>query len=180
MRKAYGSHWIMAVLVLTLLVGLLVFTATASAGSKARPFRGCAVGQVTFTFGTPEDPNDSPWGPYGMWTNTAVAGNVSHLGASLMTGRHPTPGGTDIAGGHMKLVAANGDELWMTYTGYAPLPGPSTEVVVVNVCYTICGGTGRFVDASGGGEMTGYAQFLGYDVFAWPATFVWSGGTIVY
>lgn len=168
--------------VFLVVLGLVVvaFSATASAAGKARPFKGYAVGQCTFTFGTPEDPNDSPWGPYGMWTNTDVAGDVSHLGASVMTGRHPTPGETDIADGKMKLVAANGDEVWMTYTGYAPPVDPATGLVVVEVDYTISGGTGRFAGASGGGEMTGYVTFLGFDVFAWPATFVWSGGTIVY
>ena len=163
-------------------LALLAFSATANAGKKARPFQGYMVGQVTFTLGTPEDPNDSPWfPPYGMWTNSDVAGHVSHLGASVLTARHPTPGGTDIAGGKMKLVAANGDKVWITYTGYALLPTPGvTDVFPVDLDFTIVGGTGRFAHASGGGDMTAWLKFLGYDVFAWPATFTWSGCTIRY
>jgi len=158
----------------------VAWSATASAAGKARPFQGYAVGQCTFTFGTPEDPNDSPWGPYGMWTNTEVAGDVSHLGASVLTGRHPTPEATDIGDGNMKLVAANGDEVWMTYTGSAPPPSPETGMIVVSIDYTISGGTGRFAGASGGGQMTAHVQALGFEVFAWPATFTWRGGMIVY
>ncbi len=155
----------------------LAFSATANAASKARPFKGHMVGQVTFAPTQPGEVNPSPWG---LWTNSYVVGNASHLGRSVLIARHPTPGGTDIEDGHMKLVAANGDEVWITYTGYAPLPGPDTKVIVVEIDFTITGGTGRFAAASGGGDMTAYVQFLGYDVFAWPATFVWSGCTISY
>ena len=75
----------------------------------------------------------------------------------------------------MKLVAANGDEVWMTYSGYAPYPVigvPST--IVVDVDFTIVGGTGRFADASGGGEMTGYVEFPGeLTLGPWPASWIW-------
>jgi len=79
----------------------------------------------------------------------------------------------------MKLVAANGDEVRITYSGGYTPPGPD-GVIVVEVDFTITGGTGRFAAASGGGDMTAYVKFLGFDVFVWPATFVWSGGTIKY
>lgn len=163
-------------------LALLAFSATANAGKQARPFKGYAVGQVTFTLGTADDPNSSPWfPPYGMWTNSYVIGNASHLGRSVLTARHPTPGGTEIADGTMKLVAANGDEVKITYTGYAPLPTPGvTDVFPVELDFTIVGGTGRFAAASGGGDMTAWVTFQGYDDFAWPATFNWSGCTIRY
>jgi hypothetical protein len=157
---------------------LMAFSATASAAKKSRPFQGYMVGQVTFTPTQPGEENPSPWG---LWTNSNVSGDVSHLGASVLTARHPTPGGTEIAGGKMKIVAANGNELWITYTGYAPLPTPGvTDVFPVDLDITITGGTGRFAAASGGGDMTAWVKFLGYDVFVWPATFVWSGCTIRY
>jgi len=70
------------------------------------------------------------------------------------------------------LVAANGDEVWIDYTGYAPYPilgVPST--IVVDVAFTIVGGTGRFINASGGGEITGYAEFAGvFDLGRGPRT----------
>ena len=62
----------------------------------------------------------------------------------------------------MKLIAANDDEIWMTYSGFAPYPEigvPGT--IVVDIDFTIVGGTGRFADASGGGKMTAHVQFPG-------------------
>ena len=169
------------VILMVCALALLAFSATANAGHKARPFKGSAVGQVTFTPGTAEDPNDSPWNPpYGMWTNSYAVGTAAHLGACVLTARHPTPGGTDIAGGTMKIVAANGAEVWITYTGFAPLPTTTTDVFPVDLDFTIVGGTGRFDSATGGGEMTVWVTFQGYDDFEWPATFEWSGCRIRY
>ena len=57
----------------------------------------------------------------------------------------------------MTLVAAHGDRVWIEYTGNAPYPVvgvPST--IVVDVDFTIVGGTGRFTHASGGGDMTAH------------------------
>ena len=149
---------------------LLAFTATASAKTKALPFQGHVVGDVVFTL----DPGSTH--PTHMWTDSSAVGDVSHLGATVMTGRHPTPTGVDIGGGHMKLVAANGDEVWIDYTGYAPYPVPGVpSTIVVDVAFTIVGGTGRFINASGGGEMTGSAAFAGvFDLGPWPAHWDWN------
>lgn len=51
----------------------------------------------------------------------------------------------------MTLVAANGDQVWIEYSGSAPSPGPDKKVIVVDLDFTIVGGTGRFTDASGAG-----------------------------
>jgi hypothetical protein len=160
--------------VVSLVVLGLVFvagSATASAATKARPFQGYMIGACSFV------PDVAS--PTGMWTISDTRGDVSRLGASVMSARHPTPTGVAIDAGTMKLVAANGDEVWITYTGGFTPPGPD-GILVVGLDFTITGGTGRFSAASGGGEMTGYVTFLGFDVSVWPATFVWSGATIVY
>ena len=160
-------------LVLLVVLGLVfvAWSATASAATKARPFQGYVTGACSFV-------SDAA-SPTGMWTITDTRGDVSHLGASVMTARHPTPTGAAIENGAMKLVAASGDEVWITYTGGFTGPGPD-GVLVVDLDFKITGGTGRFATASGGGEMTGYVTFLGFEVFVWPATFVWSGATIRY
>lgn len=154
----------------------LAVSATASAKPKDRPFKGYVSGEVVFTF-DPASP--SPWD---LWTDSSAVGSVSHLGLTEMTGRHPTPETTDISGGNMTLVAANGDEVWMTYSGYAPFPVegvPST--IVVDLDFTIVPGTGRFAHASGGGEMTGYVEFPGFfGPGPWPAYWVWGDATIRY
>ena len=148
---------------------LLAFTATASAASKARPFQGYVTGQVWFTYDLA-----SP-SPLDLWSDSSGVGDVSHLGATVMTSRHPTPTGDAITGGNMKLVAANGDEVWATYSGSAPFPVigvPST--IVAHTVFAIYGGTGRFVDASGGGDMTGYVQFPGeLNPGPWPVVWTW-------
>jgi hypothetical protein len=150
---------------------LLAFTATASAAPVERPFKGYLTGQVWFT------PDPASPSPTGLWSDSSGCGDVSHLGATLMTGRHPTPTGDQITDGHETLVAANGDKLSITYSGYAPFPVigvPSTIVAVTQ--FDITGGTGRFAHASGGGEMTGYVQFPGQLTLGpWPVTWVWSG-----
>ena len=75
----------------------------------------------------------------------------------------------------MKLVAANGEEVWMDYDGSAPFPVigvPST--IVVDVEFTIVGGTGRFSDASGHGQMTAKVEFPGeLTLGPWPASWTW-------
>ena len=128
-------------------LALAVFTAAASAKRVERPFKGCVSGQAVFT------PDPASPSPTGLWTDSSAVGHVSHLGLTVMTSRHPTPTGNTITGGDMKLVAANGDEVWIAYSGSAPFPVigvPSTIVVAVD--FTIVGGTGRFAHASGGGR----------------------------
>ena len=154
---------------------LLVFTAAASAKRVDRPFKGCVCGQAVFT-PDPESPS-----PVGLWTDSSAVGCVSHLGRTVMSSRHPTPTGDTITGGNMKLVAASGAEVWITYSGYAPFPVlgiPST--IVVDTDFTIVGGTGRFAHASGGGESTAYIEFPGVlDLGPWPAHWTWKA-TISY
>jgi hypothetical protein len=150
-------------------LALAVFATAASAKSVTRPFKGLVSGEVVFT------PDSQSPSPTGLWTDSSAVGTVSHLGMTMMTGRHPKPTGTDIAGGEMKLVAASGAEVWITYGGYAPYPEigvPST--IVVDVDFTIVGGTGRFAHATGGGAMTGYVEFPGeLTLGPWPAHWTW-------
>jgi hypothetical protein len=155
-------------------LALAVFTAAASAKRVDRPFKGCVCGQAVFT--------PDPASPTGLWTDSSAVGCVSHLGRTVMSSRHPTPTGDTITGGNMKLVAANGDEVWIAYSGSAPFPVmgvPSTIVVAVD--FTIVGGSGRFAHASGGGEMTGYVEFPGeLNLGPWPAYWTWRHATIRY
>ena len=97
------------------------------------------------------------------------------MGRTEMSSRHPTPPGDTITGGSMRLVAANGDEVWIAYTGNAPFPVigvPGT--IVVDVDFTVVGGTGRFARASGGGAMTAYVEFPGeLTPGPWPGHWTW-------
>lgn len=102
-------------------------------------------------------------------------GVASHLGRTTMSSRHCTPMGDNFGPGEMTLVAANGDELYMTYTGSAPYPAPGTEVIVGTSTNMITGGTGRFEGATGTLEMTIEIQFEGLDDPSWPATWTMTG-----
>jgi hypothetical protein len=160
-----------AVILVTLALVVTGLAPAATANASLRPFKGTVVGEVSF-------PLDTSC-PAGRRTDSAAVGTVSHLGRSEMFSHHCTPAGSDITGGRMTLVAANRDEVSITYSGSAPFPGPGTEVIVVDIDFEIVGGTGRFADASGGGEMTAYIVFAGFEEPVWPASWVWEG-TISY
>jgi hypothetical protein len=108
-------------------------------------------------------------------TVEGARGVASHLGRTMMSGRHCTPTGDDFGPGEMTLTAANGDALYMTYTGSAPFPAPGTEVIVGTTTATITGGTGRFEDATGTVEMVIEIQFEGFEDPSWAATWTMTG-----
>lgn len=139
----------------------------AGADSSARPFKGSMNGEVTFV----------PDGgcPIGIRTLSDATGEASHLGNSVLSSGHCTPTGDQISGGMMTLVAANGDEVNVAYTGTAPFPAPGTEIIVADIDFEILGGTGRFEGATGRGDMTGYIVFAGFGEPVWPASWVWTG-----
>jgi hypothetical protein len=142
----------------------------ASARSDSRPFKGEMSGSVLFV--PDEGCINNDWL---MRTDSVASGNVSHLGRTEMTGSHCTPAETAVEGGEMALVAANGDEVYIEYAGFAPGPDPDTGIIHVELDYMIVGGSGRFDGAHGGGEMTAEVVFEGFDDFEWPATWSWTG-----
>ncbi len=172
MRKA-ALTTMMIVMVCALV--LVAFTATATAKAADRPFSGLVIGKVSFTPDGGLGPSPSPTG---LWTVSSAAGISRPLGGTVMMSHHPTPPGDNISDGLMTLVAANGDKVSIQYTGYAPFPIPGvTKVIVVDVDFTIVGGTGHFAHASGGGDMTAYIKFPGNftDPNPWPAVWYWQG-----
>jgi hypothetical protein len=158
-----------AVLVLAIVVPV-------SADSAARPFRGWVTGEVSFVEVplTVCTPSATVFG--GLRTESAAAGQSTHLGATLMTSRHCTPAGDAFGPGTMELRSAQGDEVWLTYTGSAPFPIPGvTTVIEASIDFDIVGGTGRFADADGSGTMVAHIVFQGFGDPAWPTTWWWSG-----
>ena len=76
---------------------------------------------------------------------------ISHLGqvigVSTTTANPPTPG---VRVDPLRLSAANGDEIHAVGTGGASGPDPrNPNRVLVEVVFTITGGTGRFENSSG-------------------------------
>jgi hypothetical protein len=155
-----------------LAIGALVvagLATAASARSDSRPFKGSVDGVVFFVPDT-ECPND-----FSLRTDSEATGTVSHLGRTTMTSQHCTPDGTDIAGGTMTLVGANGDAVFIEYAGTAPPPDPDTGIITVDLVYVIVGGDGRYEDAHGGGDMVASVVFEGFDDMEWPGSWSWTG-----
>lgn len=168
MRKLLGVAVLLAAL-----MAFVVAAATADTGGTDRPFKGTLVGSATVA------PDASC--PIGLRTWSEASGTASHLGFVSMSSNHCTPATNVIAGGEMTLVAANGDEVHMTYSGTCdpfPLP-PVGETITCNTPGVIVGGTGRFANATGGTLTTALVTWTGFGAPFLPATWTWVG-TIAY
>ena len=131
MQRSYNTRILM--LALCLLLGAL------PAAVAARPFGLSGSGNLTFTGGNP---------PTGA-TLTA-SGTATHLGRWTSDGvlsftPHPTDPTLILASGTQTFIAANGDELDVTFIN-AVL---DTTTGIANGVFIFVGGTGRFEDASG-------------------------------
>lgn len=145
---------------------LMLFGAGAAvADPSVRPFKGTVVGEATF-------PSAEFCVPIPVQTVSTAAGTFSHLGRTTMSSRHCAPPADEITGGETTLVAANGDQLFITYGGVLTF---DPEVIEFNGEFQIVGGTGRFDGATGGGAMTGFIVFEGILDPAWPGTWIFEG-----
>ena len=169
MKKLFSAAVLFAAL-----AAFVVTAAAADTGGSDRPFTGTVSGSATF-------PEDSTCPFTGRRTWSEASGVASHLGLVTMASNHCTPPADLITGGHMTLVAANGDEVHMTYSGTASAPPfpPVGETLTVNSENVIVGGTGRFANATGQAHVTALVTFAGFGVPVWPITWTWDG-TISY
>jgi hypothetical protein len=133
-------------LILTSFLALTVVApgaAVAKHGGTDRPWKGKGSGTTTVNIGT------NP-----LSGSTEGIARVSHLGKTSYSSSFTftlTGLETFTIAGTQTLVAANGDELFLSFTGTGTFtgaftPGQTSDVTVV---YTVTGGTGRFDDASG-------------------------------
>ena len=168
MRKMLGAAALFAAF------GALVVSAGAAAtGGSDRPFTGKVAGAAHV------EPDSSC--PIGLRTVSEASGTASHLGAVSISASHCTPVADVLADGEWTFVAANGDKLYMTYTGTCspfPLP-PVGETITCHTQNTIVGGTGRFTNATGEVHVTGLVTWTGFGAPFLPASFTWDG-TISY
>ena len=113
--------------------------ATAAAAATALPFRGSVTADETGQFQPPNLVHSQDVG----------TGNATHLGRFAWFSTFTIVQGGDGIGratGTAVLTAANGDQLFATFTGVGMLVN---GVADVHEAYVITGGTGRFADASG-------------------------------
>jgi hypothetical protein len=122
-----------------------------------RPIIGTLTGEVAFPL------NDECEGITGAWwqTTTVAVGEMDHFGLTEHYSTHcATLDGMSLVGGEASFVAANGDELWTTYTGQVLAPPP---VIAILAEYVVTGGTGRFEGASGTIMAMVYVTFVGME-----------------
>ena len=153
-------------------VAILAFAAgpVMARGDEQRPFKGVAQGHgmVVVDLACPH------FG--GLRSAFTTAGQASHMGRFALGFNHCTPTGPYLTGTEMTFVAANGDEVYATYTaGPFPVVGEDPEVFDAPVDFVIVGGSGRFEGASGGGHITLTVAWPGFAPNYWPATLVFEG-----
>jgi hypothetical protein len=125
-------------MVLLGVVPLVLATApvgVAATGGTDRPFTATMAGEARWEF-----PGESASGCKTVTTFTDASGTATHLGAVQASWSHcPDEPGYD-QDGRLRIVAANGDELYGVYD----YPG-----IDMGSPITVTGGTGRFAEAAG-------------------------------
>jgi len=132
-------------LVLTALT-LLPLAYPAMAGDEV-PYKGKEVGAITrgaFQF------------PFSH-QSTAAEGEATYIGHYTLTGNFVVDVRSGTATGVFTLIAANGDKLFSTMTGYALQPPSLKETVDT---HTVTGGTGIFEGATGSWVLDSHFAFL--------------------
>ena len=181
------------ILALLGVAAIAVAFATPAAATQGQhvPFRMHAVGAdrpLNMSPGFPfvRDTFDGRCTAPSDWVTTIdLRGTAAHLGRVTAVASHctqidifTTPNPGVFQDGRMVVEAANGDELWLTYTGgfvFTPQGAPDvglSEITFSTV--TVVGGTGRFDGATG--SLTGSAL----DVFPTGPNTADFGGWIVY
>ena len=114
------------------------------------PFKGSYAGVL-----------DPPHGP--PPETLSGAGSATHLGASsnsgygVVTGPATCPGGFAARNDEVLTSTDKGDQIYFTSTSQDCPVSPGIFQAVGT--FTVTGGTGRFVDARGGGNLTGRPDF---------------------
>ena len=142
--------------------GVLTLAPTATASpttSHPQPIAGTTSGADAYA--SPATcPNGASWRFIGSGT-----GWMSHLGRVTATNTHCTFAVEGVfSGGEMTMTAANGDDLFMRYSGSFVLDNPTSPARSdIELSWQIVGGTGRFEGAQGTGTGTGYSLITGQD-----------------
>jgi hypothetical protein len=115
----------------------VVSTAFADKGGTNLPFKATLAGTASWEF-----PGESPSNCTVVTTFTEATGQATHMGQIEAFWSHCPAEPDYLNDGRLRLIAANGDELYGTYNY-----DPNSESN--NIPITINGGTGSFADASG-------------------------------
>lgn len=86
-----------------------------------------------------------------------VLGPVAFMGKDCVTPSGPL---LNFSNGRITLLTGSGEVIYANYSGQAVPTGEGTKVVFSNATFQITGGTGRYHQASGGGDFTGSQELL--------------------
>lgn len=146
MRSKKRAQTVLTVLFTVLLtLGMTPSAAADSSGAHERPFKMEFSGTVEVVVG-------ADWCDGLPWVGVLIVadeGHATHMGRAYGEASQCTNTATgEVARGEVTMIAANGDELWGTYSGaaLAPLPDGTGQIGVIQIFY---GGTGRFANATG-------------------------------
>ncbi len=151
-------------------------TATAAmvhAEERLRPFWGNAKGEVSFVL-------SDACSAQPVQTLSIAHGSVAHLGhTTLATAHCPSSDGTQALNGTAIFTAANGHQVFATYTAHTVAASP--QLIVQEGEFTINGGTARFKHATGRAPFTVYINPVSPPTLEakWPIRFSFAG-TISY
>lgn len=162
-------------------VGLGAWIVYDQVSGPSEPFLAQLTGSATWVPESADPITGEPCQYFGglatMGTATGTASNLGAVEASFM---HCTPQADETYTGEMTLVADNGDQMVIHYSG-------PTEMQMLDNAFTgtyemtVIGGesTGQFANAEGSGSLSMVATFETFEDPAWPATW-WIEGTLEY
>lgn len=139
---------------------LLVAFATPAVAAHEGPIKGTVMGE----HGPPDftAPGCPEWAEWRY--SSAGEGRMSHLGrVEYSLTQCTVPGPVATSEGTITFVAANGDELWIAHTMFSQLVGPleHPDGFLFEGEWTAVGGTGRFTNATGSGDLHGAGNVYG-------------------
>ena len=146
--------------VMTLLLVTMAAPASAKGPDHHVPIKGTVVGEHgPPDFTAPDCPEWAEWR-----YSSAGEGHMSHLGKVEYTLTQCTmPGPVTTSEGTITFVAANGDELWLEHTMFGHMVGTMDhpDGFFFEGEWMAVGGTGRFTNAAGSGELYGTGNIYG-------------------
>ncbi len=157
-----------------LLVVLLALALPSFAGAadskqtKTVPRFVCGVLNGAFTF------DIYGGGDWDFFTLGDMGGTLTHLGLSKMYTVHQPTASGELLNGTFTIVAANGDEIQGTYTGFVTWVSDDAPQYYGEADLVIIGGTGRFAKATGTLNAT-FFETLDLETWVFPVTWTLSG-----
>lgn len=134
------------------------------------PFSGVVTGEAVFDF-----VSNSKGCPSGFTSVADAKGTALHLGLTQWHSEHCFGATGEISDAELVLTAANGDQIYTTYTGSCTVPGAIGDFARCSGDAVFSKGTGRFANVSGTATWTAAVLWEGLEDFSSPGRWEWKG-----